>query len=166
MRQKFQIFNSKTIFAPASPASVFFFHFAAFSFFFMIRFVVFVCCSFCFFFSRLNNLQIEAETGSCRHSDNDNRMLNESFSCHRRSLALAKLCSGSGSGSATALCHRRVCWLCDGKMKTNNNEKRQTTTTTTRRGKQMSKMPRPVTELVNLAQLGSSVGIWALAIRR
>lgn len=119
MRQKFQIFNSKTIFAPASPASIFFL-FAVFSSFFMIRFVVFVYCSFCFFFSRLNNLQIEAETGSCRHSDNDNRMLNESFSCHRRSLALAKLYSGSESATATALCHRRVCWLRNGKMKTNN----------------------------------------------
>lgn len=123
MRQKFQIFNSKTIFAPASPASIF--SFCCFFFiFFMIRFVVFVCCSFCFFFSRLNNLQIEAETGSCRHSDNDNRMLNESFSCHRRSLALAKLYSGSDAASdsatATALCHRRVCWLRNGKMKTNN----------------------------------------------
>lgn len=118
MRQKFQIFNSKTIFAPASPASIFFFFLLFFLHFFMIRFVVFVCCSFCFFFSRLNNLQIEAETGSCRHSDNDNRMLNESFSCHRRSLALAKLYSGSDA--ATALCHRRVCWLRNGKMKTNN----------------------------------------------
>lgn len=123
MRQKFQIFNSKTIFAPASPASIFFL-FAVFSLFF---FYDPFCCFcllffFCFFFSRLNNLQIEAETGSCRHSDNDNRMLNESFSCHRRSLALAKLYSGSDSDSdaATALCHRRVCWLRNGKMKTNN----------------------------------------------
>lgn len=49
MRQKFQIFNSKTIFAPASPASIFFL-FAVFSFFFYDPFCCFCLLFFLFLF--------------------------------------------------------------------------------------------------------------------
>lgn len=87
MRQKFQIFNSKTIFAPASSRRLFccFFLNVFFSclFFYDSRFVVVLL--FLLLFSRLNNLQIEAQNRfrQRQQRDNGNRMLNESFSCRR-----------------------------------------------------------------------------------